>query len=127
MQFFFLSPSPNTEEIFCKISTKYPYKNLRGKVRENKHFNSNPSELMQPLPCAMVLVAIVILESFKSIKTPRVFVIMEFIKLLWFLFVCQESGSCFCRNSFQICPLYFPCSVLRLCCCRCHISHKLQK
>lgn len=32
-----------------------------------------------------------------------------------------------CRSSFQICPSSFPCSMLRLCWCRCHISHKLQK
>lgn len=81
---------------------------------------------MQPLPSAMFLVAIVRLESFKSIKTPWLIVIMEFIKLLWFLVVCEERGSCFLPSSFQICPSYFLCSVLRLCCCRCHISHKLQ-
>lgn len=51
---------------------------------------------------------------------------MEFIKLLWFLVVCEERGSCFLPSSFQICPSYFLCLVLRLCCCRCHISHKLQ-
>lgn len=82
--------------------------NLRGKVRENKHFYSN--QLMQPLPSAMVLGAIVRLESFKSLKTPWLIAIMEFIKLLGFLFVCQERDSCFLPSSFQICPSYFQCS-----------------
>lgn len=130
MQSFFLSPFPRTEEVFCKAT-----KCLRGKVRENKHFYSN--QLMQALPNAMVLVAIVRLESFKSIKT--LCALYHEIYKIAVVFFCQgktrnlffrnprREPPAFCRGSFQICPSSFPCSVLRLCWCRCHISHKLQK